>query len=229
MTSTLIFLHGGPGFNDYLKPYFIELEKKFRCIFYDQMRGPEITMRDLVNELHALVLSCSGKVVLIGHSWGGVLAIEYATTHEEKLAGLILMSTGLNSSQWRDDFRVELKSLGLEEASPEEIFFTFHESEHGKPFLNSMAESFSEETFDNVFSTYLSSYDLTKAFQNLKIPILNIFGEKDVRFPLRVTRAFKTINPEVSELELPDTGHFPFLLSENREKIVDLIEKNFAD
>lgn len=229
MTSTLIFLHGGPGFKDYLKPYFTQLEKKFNCIFYDQIRGPKVTIDAQISELHSLVLKSSQQVILIGHSWGGVLATKYASEHEDKLAGLVLMSTGLNSSQWRDEFRAELKNLGLEDASPEEIFLTPAELEVGKPVLDATGESFSEETFDNIFSTYLSNYDLTNEFQNLQIPVLNIFGEKDVRFPKRVAKSIKSLKRDVIELELANTGHFPFLLIENREKIAELIEKKFAD
>ncbi len=229
MTSTLIFLHGGPGFKDYLKPYFTQLEKKFNCIFYDQIRGPKVTIDAQIGELHSLVLKSSQQVILIGHSWGGVLATKYASEHEDKLAGLVLMSTRLNASQWRDEFRAELKNLGLEDASPEEIFLTPAELEVGKPVLDATGESFSEETFDNIFSTYLSNYDLTKEFQNLQIPVLNIFGEKDVRFPKRVAKSLQNLKRDVTELELANTGHFPFLLIENREKIAELIEKKFGD
>lgn len=226
---TLIFLHGGPGFRDYLKPYFTQLEKSFRCVFYDQLRGPEVTIQDLVSELHSVVQKSSDKVVLVGHSWGGVLAVKYASVYEDKLAGLVLMSTGLKASQWRDEFRKELHDLALEDASPEEIFLTPPEVEVGKPVLDMTWESFSEETFDSLFSTYLSNYDLTENFQNLQIPILNIFGEKDVRFPLRVTKSFKKLKENVIELELPNTGHFPFLSVENQKKITNLIEENFAN
>lgn len=228
MAPTFIFLHGGPGFKDYLRPYFTQLEKRFECIFYDQIRGSKVTIQDQVNELHSHVLKAAKKVVLIGHSWGGVLATKYASVHEDKLAGLVLMSTGLNALQWREEFRTELKNLGLEDASPEEIFLTPAELDLGKPVLKTTTESFSEETFDNIFSTYLSNYDLTKAFQDLQIPVLNIFGEKDVRFPLRVSKSFQKMKKDVIELELPNTGHFPFLLIENRKKIAALIEKNFA-
>lgn len=229
MTPTLIFLHGGPGFKDYLKPYFLQLEKRFNCIFYDQIRGPEVTIDDQVNELHSLVQQSSSKVVLIGHSWGGVLATKYASTYEDNLAGLVLMSTGLKASQWSDEFRAELNNLGLEDAPPEKIFLTPSELEFGKPLLDATWEGFSEETFDHIFSTYLNNYDLTEAFQGLHVPVLNIFGEKDVRFPLRVTKSLKQLKKDVVELEILNAGHFPFLLIENRKKITDLIEEIFAD
>lgn len=228
MKSTLIFLHGGPGFRDYLRPYFAQLEKSFECIFYDQIRGPSITIHDQENELDSLVQKSASQVVLVGHSWGGVLATHYAATHEDKLAGLVLISTGLSAKQWRDDFRAELVNLGLADSPLEEIFLTPDERELGKTLLEATGESFSEETFDSLFTTYLSNYDLTESFRSLRLPILNIFGEKDVRFPLRVAKSFQKLNGEVVELELPNAGHFPFLLAENRQKIIEHIEKYFG-
>lgn len=47
---TIIFIHGGPGFKDYLKPYFNELENEFKCIFYNQKRGSKVRIEDLINE-----------------------------------------------------------------------------------------------------------------------------------------------------------------------------------
>ncbi|HEX7675979.1 MAG TPA: alpha/beta hydrolase [Bdellovibrio sp.] len=228
MSCTLIFLHGGPGFRDYLRPYFTQLEKRFECVFYDQVRGTAVTMQDMVSELHSVVQKASNKVVLVGHSWGGVLATQYASIHEDKLTGLVLMSTGLKASQWRDEFRAELRNLGLEDAPPEKIFLTLPELDIGRPLLDATWESFSEETFDHLFSTYLSNYDLTENFRKLQIPVLNIFGERDVRFPLRVTTSFKQIKKDIIELELPNTGHFPFLLPENRTQISKLIEETFG-
>lgn len=229
MKPVLIFLHGGPGFRDYLRPYFTELEKKFNCIFYDQSRGPKITIQDQLNELHALVQKTATKVVLIGHSWGGVLATAYASIHQDRLAGLVLMSTGLKASHWRDEFRAELRSHGLEDAPPEKIFLTPLEYELGKSLLEGIEESFSEETFDHLYSTYLKNYDLTDSFKKLRIPIINIFGKNDIRFPLRVTKFLRQLKTDITEIELPNTGHFPFLLADNRKEIAELIEKYFFD
>ena len=43
---TIIFLHGGPGFKDYLKPYFNPLDSEFKCVFYDQKRGSEVGIEE---------------------------------------------------------------------------------------------------------------------------------------------------------------------------------------
>lgn len=52
------------------------------------------------------------------------------------------MNTGLKASQWKDEFRNELKKHDLENATPEEIFLTPSEYELGKPLLDLTWKSF---------------------------------------------------------------------------------------
>lgn len=59
MKPKLIFFHGGPGFQDYLKPYFNSLEEQFECIFFDQLRGPQVEMNDLLKQLDDIIQSSS--------------------------------------------------------------------------------------------------------------------------------------------------------------------------
>ena len=229
MTPTFIFLHGGPGFRDYLRPYFVNLERKSRCVFFDQVRGDTITIDDQLVQLDQIVSAEAGNIVLVGHSWGRVLATAYASRWPEKLAGLVLISTGLSYSQWTVEFKTELKALKLEDASPEEIFLTPAERVLGEPLLDSTWASFSRETFESLSASFIQSYDLVSAFSKLKMPLLNIFGSKDVRFPARVTGTFRTYNDQVVDFEIPDAGHFPFLLQANRDKIIEKVEQIFAN
>jgi pimeloyl-ACP methyl ester carboxylesterase len=228
MKTTLIFLHGGPGFRDYLKPFFEVLSDRFNCVFFDQVRGPTVKIDEMLSQLNSLVRSIPGNKILIGHSWGAVLATAYVTQYQEQLAGFVLMSTGLSHKHWNDEFQVELTKLGLLDAKPDEIFLTPREAKEGTSFLDQVWESFSNETFESM-QTYLDSYDLTDSFRDISIPILNIFGEKDVRFPARICRTFQTLNKRVTNFEIAGAGHFPFLQMEGREKIYKILEHAFLE
>ncbi len=223
--QTIIFLHGGPGFSDYLKPYLFDLNKDFKCIFYDQARGEKIVVKDLLTELDSIV-SKESKPILLGHSWGGVLAVEYAKNNMSKIGGLVLMSTGLSSAQWMQ-YRDELDAIGLGDAPPEKIFLTPIELVEGKKLLDKTWETFSEATFDSLNKTYLEKYNLLSSLSGFSFPILNVFGEKDLRFSQNVTKSFKKYNSSVMDLEVPNAGHFPFLDMTNREKIVNKIGEIF--
>ncbi len=226
MKATIIFLHGGPGFKDYLKPFFTELNDRFDCIFYDQARGPKVVLEDLLSQLDEIVCSLSGKIILLGHSWGGVLAIEYAARNQAKLSGLVLMSTCLCYTHWKDEFNKEKLNLGLVNAGVEKIFLAPDEVKEGKAFLDSTWRTFSEETFASLNKSYIGKFDVTPLLKGLKIPVLNIFGEKDVRCPARVAKTFRLFKEDMIDFQIPDAGHFPFLQNSGRLQIYKILTEN---
>lgn len=227
MVTKLIFLHGGPGFRDYLEPFFGPLKSDFECVFYDQLQGEKVSVDDLIGQIDQFVSTSSDKVVLLGHSWGAVLAAEYVIRHPHNIAGLVLMSTGLKSEHWKDDFRKELARLGLLNAKPEEIFLLPDELEEGTVLLDKVWETFSEVTFDHLDINYLRQYDLTSGIKTVQAPILNIFGDRDIRFSARVAKTFRDFNNAIIDFEVTNAGHFPFLKTRNREKIFEVIRQTF--
>jgi proline-specific peptidase len=102
----LLTLHGGPGsVHNYLLPLAGLLGSERAVVFYDQVGCGNSTRRpdwpperwtvDLhLEELDALVSHLGlTRFHLLGHSWGGMLAAEYALRHPDRLASLILGST----------------------------------------------------------------------------------------------------------------------------------------
>ncbi|MBC7427258.1 MAG: alpha/beta hydrolase [Bacteriovorax sp.] len=227
MEPTIIFLHGGPGFQDYLKPFFEDLGNDFECVFYDQVHGPEIKIENLLLQLDEIIRSIPGKIILLGHSWGAVLATEYAGRNQSKLSGLVLMSTGLTDKHWKDEYYKELEDLGLENAELEKIFLTPEEVALGETILDKVWDTFSEETFNSIKQSYLGKYDVTPLLKSLKIPIINIYGEKDVRFPARVSKTFGSFNSNMIDFQISNAGHFPFLLEAGRMQIYKILKENF--
>lgn len=97
----------------YLLPDMDRLSDRFRLIYYDQRgRGksvegvlPEdVRMESEIEDLEALREYFQlDSVALLGHSWGGVLAMEYALRHPDHFSGLILLNTAPASA---DDFKL---------------------------------------------------------------------------------------------------------------------------
>jgi len=97
-------LHGGPGLpHDYLQDLARVAEGGRAVVFYDQLGSghsdhpddPGLwTMATFVEEL-ATVRAALGldRVHLLGHSWGGWLALEYALRGPSGLISLVLAST----------------------------------------------------------------------------------------------------------------------------------------
>ncbi len=100
----IIILHGGPDFDHtYLLPNLDRLSDSFRLIYYDQ-RGRGKSARDVQPEDVSIVSDVEDlervrkyfqleTVALLGHSWGALLALEYAIRHPTRLSHLIIMNT----------------------------------------------------------------------------------------------------------------------------------------
>jgi proline iminopeptidase len=99
----LLFLHGGPGYNSYSFEAQAgkALEGKLRMIYLDQ-RGSGRSERPwdgayslplMVEDIEALRRQLGvPKLALMGHSFGGALALEYAAAYPQHVAKLVLVS-----------------------------------------------------------------------------------------------------------------------------------------
>jgi proline iminopeptidase len=102
--APLLVVHGGPGAShDYFLPYLLPLMRSNRLIFIDERGSGKSSkladphqytvanmVEDIENVRQALAL---GKISLLGHSYGGVLAQAYALKYQQNLSHLILGST----------------------------------------------------------------------------------------------------------------------------------------
>ena len=99
----VIVLHGGPDFDyGYLLPELDRFNDAYRLIYYDQrgrgrsgdhVRGEDVTLASDVNDLDMVREHFRlESPVILGHSWGAVLALEYVLRHPTRVSHLILMN-----------------------------------------------------------------------------------------------------------------------------------------
>jgi proline iminopeptidase len=99
----IIVLHGGPDFDHgYLLPDLDRLADAFRLIYYDQRgRGrsaervvaEDVTMMSEVQDLDRVRQHFQLRsTALLGHSWGAVLALEFALRNSQSVSRMILMN-----------------------------------------------------------------------------------------------------------------------------------------
>ncbi len=112
----LMIVHGGPGAtHDYFLPYLLRLARHNRLIFIDE-RGSgksgkledstKYTVENMVEDVEAVRVALGlGKMSLLGHSYGGVLAQAYALKYQKNLTHLILCSTFPSTSQMNEVFK----------------------------------------------------------------------------------------------------------------------------
>ncbi len=125
----VIFLHGGPGSSCY---YFFKqcvLGENRPIVFYNQLgsAGSDVsdeyttaeevkklfTVEHFVEELESVVKYFDfDEFVILGHSWGCMLAIEYAAHKKpEGLKGIILSGPYLRTETWVNDAERLMRSL----------------------------------------------------------------------------------------------------------------------
>ncbi len=101
--SPVVFLHGGPGEGSqhFASLTGASLETDLRIVYFDQ-RGSgrserpwrndydmERQVRDIEGLREALEVE---QIILVGHSYGGLLGLEYASAYSERVSHLILVS-----------------------------------------------------------------------------------------------------------------------------------------
>jgi proline iminopeptidase len=124
-TPPVVFLHGGPGqgsehFDGLAGPF---MERELRMVYFDQ-RGSgaserpasgDYALSTLVEDIEALRRALGvPKVALVGHSFGSVLALEYAAKYPEHVSHVIIVA-GL----WDTQVQCPLRLKRLAKLRPE--------------------------------------------------------------------------------------------------------------
>jgi len=106
----IVVLHGGPGFDHfYLLPELDRLAESFRLVYYDQrgrgrsadgVKPEDVEIDSEVDDLDRVRRHFGlDSVALLGHSWGGLLAMEYAARQPDRVSHLVLANTAPASGE----------------------------------------------------------------------------------------------------------------------------------
>jgi proline iminopeptidase len=111
--TPLMMLNGGPGVShEYMlvSAVWDSLAQRRRVIFYDQRgtglssplaKSQSCTLADQIADLDALRAHLGfQRMDVLGHSWGGVLAMAYAARHPDRIEHLIVCDSG--APKWDD-------------------------------------------------------------------------------------------------------------------------------
>ena len=216
----LICLHGGMGLDSgSLRTPGIEglTSTGFEVVLFDQRGHGESSKsppdyltheqwsRDVIGLADHLGWD---QFALLGHSYGGFIALEAAIHHPGRLSHLILVSTSagpveVSFPELHDDEELQ---MFFQERWPH---FFAGKQKHWEYFK---AQRFSVAPFNAAFQKELPKYDLSRKLDRIQSETLLIVGEQDGYLPAMQNIARLLPN---SKLEmLPNTGHMSFLESE---------------
>ncbi len=247
----VVVLHGGPGadFNSLL-PQFDASSGNRRLIYYDQRgggrstapRGAQLGWRQHVTDLtglmdHWRIRSAS----LVGYSWGGLLALLYATVHPDRVASLALISPAPATSRgralfvqrfaarmanpWIVEQRAKLETSGLRHSDPaafrQRAFELSVAPYFREPELAAGAKQFliAARAREAAWRS-LGEYDITSELGDLEVPALVIHGRHD-SIPISTAECTaKLLNARFEVME--NSGHLPFI--EEFDRFVTLLD-----
>ncbi|RLE70190.1 MAG: hypothetical protein DRJ37_06885 [Thermoprotei archaeon] len=225
--TTLFFLHGSPGQISnwkYLLNYF---KKHYRTIAYD-LRGygmsskpKKVSLEDYLRDQAALMKELGVRdedAVLIGHSFGGLVAQEYAA--RRKVKAIILIGSlvrlkpdmidwvvwNLPSILWRRLFFTEnmltrrlYRRVFFSVETPDKIYEEFIRD--NKEYLESLpAHAFR-------YLKYFKNYDASKTVSRIRSPTLIIVGEEDQVTPVNQSETLNRLIKNSILRIIPKAGH----------------------
>lgn len=270
--TLVIALHGGPG-GDYR--YLLNCKdlaaQGSRVIFYDQ-RGSGLSQRfpkqsytslraeapDLMyEELKSVIAhyqkSPNQKVILLGHSWGAMLASGYAGKYPNAVQGLIVCEPG--GLKWNDvkDYVKESRSFKLwseilNDATYMDQFISGKEDQHAiLDYKMSMLSSKNDITGEGDFDPSISwrsgavimdalfdigdqyKTDFSKGLQNYNAPVLFFYSERNKAYPDSWAQKITSAYNHVERVKISTVGHDGIITNQNawnsqtKPKIINFI------
>jgi proline-specific peptidase len=253
----LVVLHGGPGIGDcrdHVRDLGV-LQDEYRLLFYDS-RGsgrsedkPPYTHEQWVDDLDELTRQVGmERFALLGQSYGGIVAQEYAVRHQDRLTHLILVDTTPSTVENEESIRRALAAdlPGIEEDWLLRLFEGRTESDEDMrqmwelllplyfegPFDPSLPKQMADRTYfhyqthNYAFSVNNPGYDVRPRLGDLRVPTLVVCGRKDWITPLPKSQEIAGLIPG-SRLEVfESSGHMPMV--EENEKFISLVRSFLA-
>ncbi len=234
----LIVHHGGPGLDQtVIAPHLNPLAQHVQLICYDHRgsgrsaapQGPDPYNIDrFVGDLDALARTLDARpFALLGHSFGGIVALHFALAHPELLTHLILVCTPASH-----DFIQEVEDA-LPSRLEQEALAELSSLQDGKPSDYVMRRSLellapiyfhdparvSELRLESVqfgpesqaVWDSLDGFDLRPRLSEIEVPTLVIAGDSDLSVTPERARETANALPNSKLLVIKNSGHYPFI------------------
>lgn len=233
----VIVLHGGPGTPGYMAPLARALADGYHVIepFQRGSGRVPLTVARHVEDTRALIDSCcrGRHPVVIGHSWGAMLALALAAAHPDCAAGIVLIGCGTFDAASRERLRDNLErragpgfsfehlwdSLTLQCPDPDErlriagrsvlslysVDLLPHEDE---------TEAYDARAFEESWADMLrlqSEGVYPAAFFGIHCPAIMFHGADDPHPGPMIFDHLRPFTPQLQYHEFARCGHYPWL------------------
>ncbi len=257
----LLCLHGGPGCpHDYFEPLEAIAATGRRVVLYDQLGcgnsdiptdSSTYTIALYLEEIDTIRQALElPRLHVLGHSWGGMLAMEYALKQPAGLASLVLADTAASMPQWVSEMRRLIADLppevqetlsrhetsGTTDSSEYEdavsTFFRRHGGGRIQPrpdCLNRLANKPGDDVYHIMWGPSewfvtgtLKDWDITDRLPAIRVPTLIVGARFDHATPALAETMHRGIHgSEVVIFE--NSGHFPHI--EETERYLKVLDR----
>lgn len=237
---TLLLLHGGPGHDHvYFKPALSALSDTAQLIYLD-LRGqgrsgrPPLDTCIIVQMADDAATLCRNlgiaRPVVLGHSFGGFVALHMALRHPDLMGRLILVDTAASRAYLSEAMAILEDRHGTEARKVAEqvaagdsseaamadfgrLVFPayFRDFSKARWFHEALARaSFNAEVASHFARHGAAKYDVVDRLGEIRMPTLVVVGDYDWRTPPSASRVLAAGIAGAELRVIPDAGHFPF-------------------
>lgn len=217
--QTLLFVHGYAGVLESWEYQINYFARHYRVVALD-LRGhgqsdapyTDYTMAEMVSDLQAVVeeLDFPPQFILIAHSFGGSIAVEYANAHPERLAKLVLIATA-------GEYPLP-KAARLAMRMPLDVI---------RPFWKYRPKWDAEiHVMKRMAQNNMLKWRGWPLMRNITTPTLVVTGERDVYFPRKV---FDDVGKMIPNAEVYDIGSAKHKVQLERHQAVTRAIERFID
>ena len=224
--QTLFFLHGMNGNSKSWENLFYSLSSSFRVIAWDapSFGGSDVfgdNIEEYKNAAKALIETLKlKKIILIGHSMGGLIASQLAYDNDVSVSGLILSSTHLGFGCKKGEPLMERYANRLKTFSTKlsDIDYAMERAQRNTPegtsesvikFLANVALDIRKESIRDG-GRMSQETDNTNICKDLKVPVLILSGGKDTVISTEMHASLIAALPRAHKVVFPKAGHASF-------------------
>jgi proline iminopeptidase len=249
----LVVANGGPGFDHsylHVSDAWDRLARSRPVVLYDQRgngrspalaRGQSCMLADQIEDLEAVRAHLgASRIDLLGHSWGGYLAMAYAARHADRVAHLILCDSA--APKWSDTAFL-FKDVFPEGVARQEALGFAQTLGDGKAAAASMQEYLAmlfvspakRDAFlaaapgfrysleiNRELNADLARFDLNPELPKLRMPALVLTGRFDANVAPSTAWKIHRAIPGSRFVVFETSGHLPFF--EEPEAFVSAVE-----
>ena len=162
------------------------------------------------------------EIVVVGHSLGGGIALQFALDYPEMLAGVILIGSGARLKV-HPSFLAFLQKAVEDQNMPEE--FSTSPFEKIEPQLKEILQTRANENGPESFLNDMqacNNFDVMDRVPSIQLPLLAICGDEDVMTPPKYSKYLVEQLPNAKSVIIPGGTHMVY--AEKPEEVNKEIE-----